>query len=111
MDKVELYRNYVQEILEALGSNKSIPEEVEGEVIIDRERDHYLLVNVGWQDEKRAYGNSIHIDIKGGKIWVQREMTDFRIVERLLEKGVPKEDIVLAFQSPYKRQFTDFAVA
>jgi hypothetical protein len=111
MDKVEQYRNYIQEILETIGSYKSIPEEIEGEVVIDRERDHYLLVNVGWQDEKRAYGNSIHLDIKQGKIWVQRDMTDLRIVERLLEKGVPKEDIVLAFHSPYKRQFTDFAVA
>jgi hypothetical protein len=111
MDKVEQYRNYIQEILETIGRYKSIPEEIEGEIVIDRERDHYLLVNVGWQDEKRAYGNSIHIDIKQGKIWVQRDMTDLRIVEQLLEKGVPKEDIVLAFHSPYRRQFTDFAVA
>ncbi len=28
----------------------------------------------------------------------------------LLAQGVPKADIVLAFQSPFRRQFTDFAV-
>jgi hypothetical protein len=111
MDKVEKYRNFVQEILEEIGSHKSIPEEIEGEIIIDRQRDHYLLVNVGWQEQKRTYGSSVHIDIKNGKIWVQRDLTDFGIVERLLELGVPKEDIVLAFHSPFNRQFMDFAVA
>ncbi|HFA48964.1 MAG TPA: XisI protein, partial [Bacteroidetes bacterium] len=29
----------------------------------------------------------------------------------LMEKGVPKEDIVLAFQSPFKRPYTGFATA
>jgi hypothetical protein len=29
----------------------------------------------------------------------------------LLEAGVPKSDIVLAFHSPSKRKFTDFALA
>ena len=111
MDKLEKYRNYVQEILEKIGSQKSIPEEIEGEIIIDRQRDHYLLVNVGWQEQKRTYGSSVHIDIKDGKIWVQRDMTDFGIVDRLLEQGIPKEDIVLAFHPPYKRQLLDFAVA
>lgn len=111
MDKLETYRNYIQEILETVGSYKSIPEEIESQVIIDRAHDHYLLVNVGWKDQKRTYGNSIHIDIKEGKIWIQRDMTDLRIAEQLLGKGVPKEDIVLAFHSPAKRQFMDFAVA
>jgi len=97
-------------MLKTIASHKSIPEEIETELVIDRERDHYLLVNVGWKDQSRTYGNPVHIDIKEGKIWVQRDMTDYRIVEELLEKGVPKEDIVLAFHAPYKRPHTGFAV-
>jgi XisI protein len=30
---------------------------------------------------------------------------------RLVASGVPREDIVLAFHSPFKRRFTDFAVS
>lgn len=110
MDKLDRYRSYIQELLEKIGSYKSIPEEIEAEVIIDRQRDHYLLVNVGWQDNVMTYGSSVHIDIKDGKVWIQRDLTDLRIVEQLLEKGVPQEDIVLAFHAPYKRPYTGFAI-
>ncbi|MDJ0555678.1 MAG: element excision factor XisI family protein [Microcoleaceae cyanobacterium MO_207.B10] len=36
--------------------------------------DRYLLLYVGWHDEQRIYGTPIHIDIKVGKIWIQRDL-------------------------------------
>ena len=36
-------------------------------------------------------------------------MTEEGITTDLLQAGVPKEDIVLAFQAPEERQFTEFA--
>ena len=111
MDKLDRYRNYIQEILEEIAGYKSIPAEIETELVIDRARDHYLLVNVGWRDIDRTYGNPVHLDIKDGKIWLQQDMTDYRIAEKLLEKGVPKEDIVLAFHAPEMRPYTEFAAA
>ncbi|HEX6384245.1 MAG TPA: element excision factor XisI family protein, partial [Anaerolineae bacterium] len=33
------------------------------------------------------------------------------IANELVKSGVPKEDIVLAFHAPYKREYTGFAVA
>ena len=33
------------------------------------------------------------------------------MAQELVEAGVPKQDIVLAFHAPYKRKFTDFAVS
>ena len=64
----------------------------------------YQLVKLGWQDERRIYGCSVHIDIKDGKIWLQHNVTDRRVAHELVELGVAKEDIVLGFQPPYKRQ-------
>jgi XisI protein len=32
------------------------------------------------------------------------------VANRLVEMGVPKQDIVLAFQSPFMRQLSEFAV-
>jgi hypothetical protein len=51
----------------------------------------------------------IHVDIKDGKIWIQRDFTEEGIPNQLVELGVPKTDIVLGFRSPYVRQFTGFA--
>jgi hypothetical protein len=56
------------------------------------------------------YATIVHIDIRNGKIWVQYDGTEEGMANRLLELGVPRDDIVLAFHPPYKRQYTNFAV-
>jgi len=53
----------------------------------------------------------IHIDIKDGKIWLQQNLTDQDPAVELVKMGVPREDIVLGLQPPYKRQYTDYGVA
>ena len=68
-------------------------------------------MNVGWDGEKRIHGIMLHIDIKDGKIWIQHNGTERRIAQYLLDLGVPKQDIVLAFHSPTRRKYTDFAVS
>jgi hypothetical protein len=67
-------------------------------------------MTVGWNGEKRIHGIMLHIDIKDGKIWIQHNGTERRIAQDLLELGVPKQDIVLAFHSPTRRKDSDFAV-
>ncbi|WP_322745939.1 XisI protein [Dolichospermum flos-aquae] len=84
--------------------------DVELQVIIDKEHNHYQLMTVGWNGEKRIHGIMLHIDIKDGKIWIQHNGTERRIAQDLLELGVPKQDIVLAFHSPTRRKYSDFAV-
>lgn len=68
------------------------------------------MLHLGWDEQKRVYGFVIHVDIKDGKVWIQRDRTEAGVANELVAAGVPKEDIVLAFQAPYVRQFTDFAV-
>jgi hypothetical protein len=47
---------------------------------------------------------------KGEKLWVQRYGIKHGIARELLEAGVPKDRIVLAFRSPELRRSTDFAI-
>ncbi len=68
------------------------------------------MVHVGWSNKRRVYGCVLHVDIKNGKIWIQHDGTEGGIADELMDRGVPKHDIVLGFHSPFKRQFTDFAV-
>jgi hypothetical protein len=53
----------------------------------------------------------MHLDIKDGKIWIQRNMTEMDIAAELVEKGVAREDIVLGLHPPYKRPYTGYGVA
>jgi hypothetical protein len=108
MEKIEKYRQLVQELLKARVWERP---GVESQTIFDTERDHYVLASVGWSEgAHRVFGTVIHIDIKDGKIWVQWDGTEDAIADQLVECGVPKSDIVIGFHSPYKRQFTEFAV-
>jgi XisI protein len=110
MAKVEQYRQLVQALLTARSEIDFGNPELESELILDTTRDRYQLVYVGWSDEQRIYGCSLHLDIRGEKIWIQHDGTEGGIAQDLLDHGVPKQDIVLAFHSPFKRQFTEFAV-
>jgi XisI protein len=51
------------------------------------------------------------MDIKDGKIWIQRNMTEADLAQELVEMGVPKEDIVLGLHPAYKRPYTGYGVA
>lgn len=109
MARVEDYPKYIEEIIRRYEQYKPAYGNVEVETIIDREHQHYQLVNVGWNKNQRIRGCVIHIDIKDNRIWIQHDGTETGIANELVEMGVPKQDIVLAFIAPYKRQYTKFA--
>jgi XisI protein len=110
MEKLN-YRNLVKQLLTKYLSYQNSEDPIEMEAIFDEKRDRYLLLHIGWRDEERIHGCPIHIDIKDGKIWIQRDFTEAGLAQELVELGIPKNDIVLAFRSPFVRQFTGFAVA
>jgi hypothetical protein len=109
MAKLDTYRNYVQETIRKYASHRTSNENVDVETIFDTDRDHYQLVYAGWRDFHRIYGCVLHVDIKNGKIWIQHDGTEGGIANELVDLGVPKEDIVLAFHAPFKRPYTGFA--
>jgi hypothetical protein len=51
------------------------------------------------------------LDIKDGKIWIQRNMTEVDIAGEFVKMGVSEDDIVLGLHPPYKRPQTGFGVA
>ena len=81
------------------------------ELVFDRRQDHYLLVEVGWENGYRVYGTLIHIDIQDGKLWIQHDGTEDGVAEELVAAGVPKQNIVLAFRHASLRAVTEFAGA
>ncbi|MEM9217121.1 MAG: XisI protein [Cyanobacteria bacterium P01_F01_bin.150] len=109
MDTLTQYRQHIQELLTAR-ANQMWDERIQAQTIFDTDRDHYQLVYVGWRNSKRVYGVVVHADIMEGKIWIQQDGTEAGLANELVERGVPKQDIVLAFDPPNLRQYTDFAV-
>lgn len=111
---VDLYRQYIRHLLserQARASRQRNAQEYEVQTVFDSEQDHYQLLYVGWRGNKRDFGCILHLDIKDGKIWIQHDGTEEGIANRLVEMGVPKQDIILAFHEPYIRQFTGFGTS
>ena len=107
MERVN-YGKLVQELLERdFGNRKTSATEVQ--LIFDPKRDRYLVLHLGWLDSRRVFGCLVCVQIKDGKIWIERDGTEVGFANELVEAGVPKTDIVLGFQAPYKREFTEFA--
>jgi len=66
---------------------------------------------MGWDQGKRVHGCLVHIDIRDGKLWIQRDGTEQGIATELVAAGIPKDAIVLAFHPPEIRPHTEYAVA
>ena len=111
MDKLNRYREIVKHIVQEYGSWFPKNENVQTEVVINPDIDHYEVVRVGWEGERRIHHSSIHLDIINDKVWIQDDRTNRPVADALLEAGVPHEDIVLAFHPPEVRPYTDFAAA
>lgn len=113
MDKLTHYRHLIKELLTQYAeviSRRPGPDR-ETEVIFDEERDHYLLVTIGWKKQRRVRGTTIYVRLRNNKFWIEEDWLENGITPDLVKAGVPKEDIVLAFQPPEIRPLTEFAVA
>jgi hypothetical protein len=113
MDKLTRYRDLIRSRLTELAElfNRRPSQGVQTHFIFDTERDHYLLVHVGWSSSGRVWDTTLYVRLHEGKVWIEEDWTEEGLATYLLRAGVPKEDIVLAFHPPDLRPLTEFAVA
>jgi hypothetical protein len=110
MDRLERYREIVRALIVEYARYKPAHGHIETEAIVDREKDHYEVMHVGWDGVRRVHGSVVHIDIIEGKVWVQYDGTSRSVAEELVAAGIPREEIVLGFHPAEVRPHTDFAV-
>lgn len=110
METVSRYRHAITRVLTDL-AEASVQDDVEVVSLFDTTHDQYLLIDMGWRGVQRIHHIIVHLRINNGKIWVEADNTDAEIVQQLLDAGIAKTEIVLAFYSPQKRPLTEFAAA
>lgn len=111
MEKLTHYSAILERLIADEAERVSTSTDVEVCVICDPVRYQYQLLYLGWQGAKRVFSPLIHLRLHNGKVWIEQDVTEEGIATRLLAAGIPREDIVLAFCSPQKRQYMEFAVA
>jgi hypothetical protein len=109
-EQTRRYREIVEKILVQYVPICYANGDIENEAVFDRERDHYAILSAGWQRNQRVHHCLIHVDILGGKVWIQRDGTEDGVAYELEAAGIPKRDIVLAFHPAEDRPLTGYAV-
>lgn len=110
MDKLARYRDIICGVIKEYASHKPSNGDIDNEIVIDRESDHYEVLSLGWDKMVRVHHCVIHLDIIDGKIWIQHDATNRPVADELLDAGVPPTDIVIGFHPAKLRHHTEFAV-
>jgi hypothetical protein len=109
MDTRLRYQQIIKTILqEHAHYRNTIPDGYHSQLLFDDERGGYLVLDIGWNQDKYLHATPIHINLIEDKIWIQYDDTEEGVATDLLAAGIPKEDIVLGFRHPKVRQYTEF---
>lgn len=111
MDKINRYKKISRDLVLEIAALDRSADPIQTAIVTDDEHGHYLLLKTGWFDNKRLYGPYLHLEVQDAKILVQQNGTDVHIAQELVDRGVSKDDIVLAFQMPAKRAYSGYAVS
>lgn len=111
MDSLEFYRQSIETVLRKYADIPYSNGEIDQCLIIDRDRNHFMLFDVGWQQKRRVHGCITHVQIIDEKIWIQRDGIEDGITDELVEAGISKDKIVLGFHPLDVRSHTGYAVA
>ncbi|NEQ70672.1 MAG: XisI protein [Symploca sp. SIO2D2] len=104
------YQAAIQQVFDDYIEFLGEAEDIQLNLVIGRERDRYLLVELGWENGYRIYGTVLHIDNIDNKLWIQHDETEEGIADELVALGIPKQQIVLGFKPIERRKITEFAI-
>jgi XisI protein len=113
MERITFFQKKIHEAIEEylIELRQPINNDIEFFPIIDINKNHFQIIAMGWEGYKRIFNLLFHLDIIGDKIWVQEDKMEHSIAERLVEKGISKKEIVLAYFPDYHRAYTEYAVS
>lgn len=86
-------------------------ETVTSKIIVSEDGIRYLVITEGWNNNQRIHSLTFDAEIRDNKIWLHHDGLDHGITDDLLEGGITKDQIVLAFHPPHIRQHTGYGVA
>lgn len=110
MDYLKKHKEIVLDLFTEYAAYPYEPNGVSYQIIQDEVNHHYLLVRHGMIDYQRIYAVVYHVDLVGDKIWVQNDITEEAIANKLVDRGISKACVVIGYFSRKKRQLGEFAV-
>ena len=115
MERINVFdkalRSVIEEIINEYKGDVDYPN-VQFHSIVDEKHYRYELIAVGWMNRhERVFNVFFQADIIDNKIWIQADNNEYSIAERLVDNGIAKKDIVLAYYPEFHREHTEYAVS
>jgi len=109
MDAMIVWRDIIERVLNEYTAIPYAHGDIECEAVFDRQRDRYMLVSIGWNGDRRVHYTLVHVELRGGRVWIQYDGTETGIAVELVSAGIAKDQIVLGFREPAVRPYTGYA--
>jgi hypothetical protein len=97
MDTVKSYQAVIKQVISEYAKLRPSHGNIHLEPIFDDMNSRYALMQFGWDRERRVRGNLIYVRIKNGKVLIEYDGIEGGITQDLIDRGISKHDIVLAF--------------
>jgi hypothetical protein len=107
MEKLEKYQLIIKELLTEFAESNA-----GDQTLVDDNTHHYQLLRIG-EDLKKNYFFRVRMHFfinQEAKICILENRTEIEVADYLMEKGVPKSDIIPAFLPSEVRQLAGYAV-
>ncbi len=99
MDTRAAHRGIVKGVISKYAELRPSHGEIRLDTIFDERQDRYALMQVGWDRGLRVRGNLIYVTLKDDRVYIEYDGIEQGIVEELIDRGISREKIVLAFLS------------
>jgi hypothetical protein len=97
MDTLTTYREIVKQVISDYAKLRPSHGNIHLDTVFDERHDRYALMQVGWDRGHRVRGNLIYVTIDSGKVSIEYDGMECGIMQDLIDRGVPDQDIILAF--------------
>jgi hypothetical protein len=97
MDTITSYREIIKQVISDYAKLRPSHGKIRLDVVFDETRDHYALMQVGWDRSQRVRGNLIYVIIENGKVIIEYDGMESGITQELINRGISASDIKLGF--------------
>jgi hypothetical protein len=105
MDRIENYRQILERVVKRHAQFQPANGNIQTHAVCDRETDEFMVIDSGWNEKgRRIYDVVLHFRLQEGNVYVERDNTDAEVVRELIENGIDKENIILAYKAlPFQK--------
>ena len=98
MDKVDRYRQILQQVMEETATMLSQGNEVAILPVCDSVHDQYLMISLGWHKiGRREHAIVFHSQLCGGRVLIETDRVEESVTSFLIEAGIDENDIEFAW--------------